>query len=589
MADSSTERPSPVIVALLAAALAFALALLQWGQVLNWDELEFARATRWIAEGRVPFRDFWEHHLPLQWLLFAPIAAMFDGPGAASVVALRWAQIPLWIGTCALLGSLMRRAEINTRGRWTAALLLLSSLWFGRAALQYRVDVPGHLAYIAALWLIVHRRASWLAGALLSLAVLANMRLAPLVVITVLLALFWRPDAERWAWNGRVLRVIAAGIAVALAVIVALHVSGAYRGFMHGVVWYNRSTDRMLPDEASVFFARLITPFVQHDLGGAAFLVAAAAGVFLALRRIARPGTVQFLALIALASLSTIAALGIQYEYHFQTSALLLIPAAAYAIDRLRNEKYVLALAGIAAAGLALNAIALAPGFGKSLAYQDRVMTEVDRITQPNDRVWDSVGYALRREPAYPYWFLPAGVRFLADRNLIAAYDLEQLAAHPPAAIVFTGRTRFWLEGRPRLARHVFHHYLPLYQHLWIPGLSGMLGPQPSRATWTVPRSGYYDLYVSELLPKHPWFSRPSQYILLAGTELAIPLDELPVTPAPSYRWSVNGNAIETRTVELRAGDRLQLVTLESRKVGVLAVPHGVRTLSMMPDGTGPF
>src|SRR5436305_15332505 len=39
---------------------------------LVWDEIEFFRATDWVRRGLVPYRDFWEHHTPLQWFLFAP-------------------------------------------------------------------------------------------------------------------------------------------------------------------------------------------------------------------------------------------------------------------------------------------------------------------------------------------------------------------------------------------------------------------------------------------------------------------------------------------------------------------------------------
>ena len=53
-------------VAVLALVLAWCAAMLHRGEPLAWDEIEFFRATRWIAEGRLPFRDYWEHHLPLQ-------------------------------------------------------------------------------------------------------------------------------------------------------------------------------------------------------------------------------------------------------------------------------------------------------------------------------------------------------------------------------------------------------------------------------------------------------------------------------------------------------------------------------------------
>lgn len=568
---------------LFAVAVAWSMGLLQWGQQLNWDELEFFRATRWIAEGRVPFRDYWEHHLPLQWFLFAPVAALFsNGPGAEAVIALRWAQVPLWIGTLAIVMALMGRAGSSVEARWAALVLLFASLWFVRAALQYRVDVPGHLAYVAALWLMVTRRARWssfAAGVLLSLAVLANMRLGPLVLITVTVMMFWRAAEERWGWNSDALWVAVGGATVAATFVLYLQMSGAMPGFIDGVVWYNVTSDRMVPDEASVFFVRLAAPILQRDIAGAAYLLAGAAGLVLAFRRIVRPGLIQIVALLAMASLATIAMLGVQYEYHFQTPAILLMPVAASAIDMLR-PKIRTVLAVVAAVSLAINIVAFS---ADGLDYQDRAMAEIDRLTKKEDRVWDSTGYALRREPAYRYWFLPAGVRLMADAGLIEDYDFEQIAANPPAMVVFNWRTRYWMLGRPRLTQYVAHHYVPLYQNLWIPGMSAVVGPEPSRVTWTVPRSGRYDLHASELLAKHPWFTRPLDYGVMEGAELEIPLDRLP--PASSLRWSVNGVVVNGSTLDLPAGATLEVVSMSPGRIGVMAIPHGIRTLSIMPEG----
>src|SRR6185295_16771716 len=162
--------------ALFAAAVLWIAALVQRGAGLAVDEVEFFRATGWVGEWAVPFRDFWEHHTPLQWLLFAPVARLFaNGPGVESVVILRWAQLALWIVTLALLTRIVRRRGLDP---WPALVLLLVATSFVRKALEYRVDVPGNLAFIAAVALIVSRearRSTWIAfGVLMSAAVLAN-------------------------------------------------------------------------------------------------------------------------------------------------------------------------------------------------------------------------------------------------------------------------------------------------------------------------------------------------------------------------------------------------------------------------------
>src|ERR671913_441884 len=107
--------------ALFVVALVWIAAQLHLGQPLGWDEVEFFRATKWTGEGRVPFRDFWEHHTPLQWLVFAPVARLFaDGPGASSIVTMRWAQFLVFIAILVLAMRLTRGPA-----RWWALVLLL--------------------------------------------------------------------------------------------------------------------------------------------------------------------------------------------------------------------------------------------------------------------------------------------------------------------------------------------------------------------------------------------------------------------------------------------------------------------------------
>ncbi|MFP5247049.1 MAG: hypothetical protein ACLGH0_10185, partial [Thermoanaerobaculia bacterium] len=93
---------------LFVAALVWIAALIQRGAPLAVDEVEFLRATKWVSEGQVPFRDFWEHHTPLQWALFAPF--VIDAPGVEAVLLLRWVQVALWI---ALFVLLVRLAEVD--------------------------------------------------------------------------------------------------------------------------------------------------------------------------------------------------------------------------------------------------------------------------------------------------------------------------------------------------------------------------------------------------------------------------------------------------------------------------------------------
>ncbi|MEO8378121.1 MAG: hypothetical protein ABI779_00515 [Acidobacteriota bacterium] len=556
---------------LIALAAVWIAALLHRGQPLAWDELEFFRATRWTGQGRVPFRDFWEHHTPLQWIVFAPVARLFGGgPGAGAVVAMRWAQIALWVPMLLLVMRLSRGP-----GRWWALGFLLVSPLFIRSALEYRVDVLGNLGYFAALACAVKRR--WIAfGAAMSLAVLANMRLAPLVVITTLIVLFWDGRNRRWSFQRSAMRLVSGVVLVAVPFIGWLFLTRAWRPFLDGVVGYNTASATLLEVNTWYQFA---APIWQRDPAAILLWAAALAGVVIALRELRRPDTPQILALLFLASLATIAAMEVQYEYHFQGPYLLMVPLAAVALARL--ERWRTAAVAMAAGSLVLAVVPLvAEPFGGAMRYQDFVMREVDRRTGPDARVFDGNGYALRREPAYRYWFLTTGVRFLAGRGAIAPYDI---AANPPAAVIYNLRMQRWFEIFPKTAAYAVHHYVPLTRDLWVPGLTAIA--QPGRAvTWVAPASGRYTLWPSAALLRHPWLTRPLDYAAVQGpraTQYAIPLRRLPLSS--TLQWSVDGLPLTGRDAELKKGSRITLVSSGPGPIGVLLVPADLTTLCLAP------
>lgn len=543
--------------ALFGLALFWIAVMLHRGQPLGWDELEFFRATKWVGEGQVPFRDFWEHHTPLQWLVFAPIARLADGPGADAIVMLRWAQAAVWVGILALTTRL--------GARWPSFALLLASPLFVRSAIEYRVDVLGNLGFIAAL--VVATRQRWVVfGALMSLAVLANMRLAPLVVVTALLFFFWCD--ERWQWNPHAARMLAGVAAVALPFVALLKVTNAWQPFLDGVIQYNIASSGLI--EVSTFSDMLLAPFWLLDPAAMALWAAAIAGCVMAIRK---P-----IAIVFLASIVTIAAMEVHYEYHFQGTYLLMLPLATLAIERVARWRWV--VYAVAAVAMLINLLPLAsPSFGEPMRYQDFVMREVDRRTRPGDVVFDGTAYALNRKPAYRYWFLPAGLRFLAASGGVAPYDIT---ASPPAAIIYNLRMHRWFEIFPRTATYAVRHYVPLTRDLWVPGMTAIATPGRAVA-WTAPAAGRYTLHASEPLVRHPWLTRPLELASLQGpraTRYSIPLRRLP--PA-RVQWSVDGTTITGTTVDLKRGARVTIVSEDPRPVGVLLVPHDVATLCVAP------
>lgn len=565
-------------------AVAFFVTELQWARAIVWDEVEFFRATKWVAEGRVPFRDFWEHHLPLQWYLFAPLAALFDGAGVAPLLAMRWVQLPLWIAVLACLSAIAARAGVSAT--LAPAVLAVSSVFLVESAVEYRVDAPAAACYFGALLLAIARPRSaraWIAfGALMSAAVLSNMRLMPLVIVTALLMLAARFDERRWGWNSRALWM-GGGVAIAGAVFAAWAFgTGSFdelRAAMQQNVLFVRMTG-----EAGTLGPLLLQPFTRPDFGTIALMLGGVAGLFFALREIRRPGILQLIALLAIASIVIVARQGVQYAYHFQMTLLLL---AVLTASVLRSERVQRLSVVIAGAILLFNLVRLFP-LGESMPYKDAVMKEADRRTLPNERVWDGAGYALRREPAYRYWFLPALVRMLAERGLVEPYDAPQLAAAPPAAIVHSVRVSLWLRSFPAAREYVTHHYIPLYRDLWIPGLNGVIRPN-QEATWVTPRAGRYRVYASELLAKHPWFTAPLNYAVYDEEDAPIfqvRLRDLPPADPRLMNLTVDGAPVAGALV-LARGSVVRLRAGWPRPVAVVIVPEDVSTLFICPPRPG--
>ncbi|HUP59002.1 MAG TPA: hypothetical protein VNA69_01135 [Thermoanaerobaculia bacterium] len=576
-----------VRILLLALPLAWLALKLQWARAIAWDEVEFFRAAKWIADGRVPFRDFWEHHLPLQWLLFAPFTTFAGSPGTAAIVAMRWAQVPLWIGIFALLLWMMRRAEIDRDAAWLGVVLLFAAPLFVDSAVEFRLDVPGALAFLGALAVVIRRprsKAAWIAfGALMSAAVLANLRLAYLVAAAGAILPFADVEERRWRWNGVALWMLAG---IALVVL-------AFGGWLVGVgahdelllaMRLNVAIDRILAAEARTLGPLLLRPFTTLDPAAIVLMLGGLAGAAIALRDARRPGVLQLLAILAILSLLFVARLGVHYPYHLQLTLLLFAPlVAALLRTDLARKAGLIAIAAIFAVQFAMLTRA---GTFTAMRYQNAVMMEADRRTLPAERVWDGVGYALRREPAYRYWFLPSVVRIAAQRGMIPPYDAPQMIASPPAAIIHTERIHYWFRQFPAAAGYATHHYVPLYRDLWVPGLSATVSPS-QRVQWIVPRDGRYRLIASDVLPKHPWFINPVGYPFLRETSdvgFEVELAQLPPVDRARIRLRVDGVEITGSEVDLKRGAVVTLESEASELIGVLMVPHDVTTLFISPD-----
>jgi hypothetical protein len=449
-----SARPLIILAVLAIVARLFQLAGLH---PLVWDEIEFFRATDWVRQGLVPYRDFWEHHTPLQWFLFAPVSALIHGPGAGAIILMRWAQLPLWVAAFVMLRAWMRRAGASEFAAWSAMTLVLCSTLFMLPAVEYRVDVLGCVVYIAALLLLQRmddsRTFAFFGGTMLCLAGLANLRLGPLAVITLLFVRIVRTRERTWGGNTRANWCFAGAAAASMT-------ACAYFVVTHSalVAWQRLWTDNLLADRyahapvnwmflhrfAVAFGLRLIdyTPNFQPstvDPGGIAIVVVGIIGVVHALRRGFRaPDDNFFLAFLQIANLLFIAAMKFIFNYHLEIVVLLMMPLVAMEIDHFvtteRRRRALFALVFVAAA-VNISA-AVFRGKERDTQYEDFVMREVDRLTPPGAKVLDGVGWGLHRDPAYRYWFLRENVFVMERYKYFESYTIDDLIRDPPAVVV---------------------------------------------------------------------------------------------------------------------------------------------------------
>ncbi|MGZ5433829.1 MAG: hypothetical protein ACXWH7_12975 [Thermoanaerobaculia bacterium] len=545
-----------ILVALTAALIR--LIPLQWLHPVHWDELEFFRATKWIAEGRVPYRDFWEHHTPLAWVLFAPFARIIDSPGAAAIVAMRWAQIPVWIATFVLVSLWMRGAGIARGARWAAMALALCSSLFMLPAVEYRIESVGCLLFVLGL-VLAQRKRDLAAGIVFCLAGFANLRLGPVLVVAVLL--HFRP------------RLIAGGVAALAACVAAFAATGSLDELWQQV-WLDNLAERFATPVIGGFVHRLLVPFgvrilatdrqfelAAVDVGGIAILFLGFVGLLLVWRR----RELRTILVLQMVNLLFIAWMKFIYNYHLALVVILAIPLIAAVVERIdgpRSRGWIAALLIVAWSVSAFASIFR--GKERDRAYQDLVMREVHARTKPGEKVWSGIPWAFEREPAYRFWFLPELARQLVLRGMAPRYSMSD----PPAAVVFDHYALVWIATVQReLAPYLVRHYMPAWRNLWIPAMNAVVRPG-QRVEWIVPRDGTYRVFASPELARHRWFRDP--FLAYKGEALRLRTME-----RPPLTFSAGPH--------LRKGQLVSVTSHGSEPLGVIVLPSNDTVLFRQP------
>lgn len=575
---------------------------------LAWDEVEFLRATRWVSRGRIPYRDFWEHHTPLQWFIFAPLDRVGGGPGASAVLWLRWCQVPLWGVALAAWYRWIKRACGPAWLVLLAMALLLCSPFFILFAVEYRIDTLASVLLLLGLTLLLTEGRAWrapLAGALLGAVPMANLRLGPTVGLILVAACFTDLRERRWGLNRDGLWCAFGGVVVWGLGALCLLSTHTWGPFWTQVWADNAAFAASTPASSRAFWTILGQAVKQWDLAVPLLLVLALAALPQVIRNLRRPSGQHLVAGAFLANLVLVYQLNIHYFYHFQALLLLALPLAVLSFsnwvsvgDRVRRARIVAGSACVLILALLLN-----QAFGmasvrqdRQLAYQDEIMREVEGRTRPDESVWDGCGFALDREPAYERWFLPLLVRTSVRAGRMKALSPDAFLAHPPAAVVFNARLYSWCAESRDLATVLIQNYLPLRPHLWIPAPNGLLGPGLREKSWRILRSGHYRLAASPKLAEHPWFRWPFDYGMITGIQReGIQLDMVQASSDadPGLDLNLDGKPLppDTRRLDLSAGQEFKARWRGQGFLGLMLAPEEIPALfvrASSPKGIDP-
>jgi len=160
---SAPLGPAAVCLALIVASFAARLVLLQT-RAFDPDELQHAHAAWAFHQGLLPYRDFFEHHMPGIYYLLAPMLSWFD-VAARPEEALRFliaARMLMWgFASCAVVLTMLIGAAYGgaSVGWLSGALLGLSVVFVGRG-LEIRPDVPALTFWLASLLALLRATSS---------------------------------------------------------------------------------------------------------------------------------------------------------------------------------------------------------------------------------------------------------------------------------------------------------------------------------------------------------------------------------------------------------------------------------------------
>lgn len=507
------ERGIRLLTVLVLAGTLLSLLAFTWelgrGRFFTRDEYQWGHATWLVQQGQLPYRDFYEHHLPLGYLAHAAVLPE-GGSFAERALFLRTISFAYLLAGCAALAL---AAAFATGSAPAALLAAIVPLGFGfslMSAIEYRADNwSGFLLLVALSLLEIDRRVrrpflAAVAGVSFGLAVLMTQKLLLLGGLAVAAMLLLRATGAVTRWREPAdppllvhpLAFCTGGLLVAGVAVAA----GAATGLL-SLAWEINVVqaiehERLYPDRIHAW--RYVGPFFASTWVSTSLLLVFGVAYL-------RRGLTGFWFLPLVLGLAGGAAVRAQYPYNYVLLAFLLCTCAVREyvalVERLQRggdgapEPANARLRAFAPL-LYLLPLLLLPGqlefvTGRSgNLHQLRLLELIERHTEPGDVVLDDAGGALFRPHRGYYWYHDR-----AHVELFRDYFQHQLVGDLAAA-----RAPFWIRGtRMRqlpieAQRWLTANYLPFDGSLYVLGFSTEANPGPdwSATTIEVVRAGEY-------------------------------------------------------------------------------------------------
>jgi hypothetical protein len=502
----------PLQVAVIAVLAVSAVSLLAFvyhfsqTRFFTIDEYQWGHATWLVSEGKVPYRDFYEHHLPFGYLLHSLFLP--DGPSFTErALVLR----KIAFAYILVAGSILALATyVGRRGPYESLLSLIVpiSVGFGlMSAIDYRGDNWSAFTLLCCLSVLEMNqtvRRPWLAaaaGILFSAAILMTQKAILLggfaVALMFLLSVWHQLSTSPPLWLSRFsaqriyfpgVFFVAAALPVAALVALGAWVGQLEQAFQIAFV-QSLQHEQLYPGFSAW---KYFDPYFRHVPWTSGVL---AAGATLYLVR----GRERFWALPTLAVI--VGGMGVKapFPYNFVLGSILIgtcaikgyCEAVRWSARRWPGLTGALPLFYLLPLPLALVQVGFVQGTTTN-EEQLQTLRLIEAHSKPDDVVIDSEGSALFRPHRSYYWYQGAA-------------HVKMFEHYYRGDFVFDLRSSealFWINGfrtgqLPAAAKdYLFHHYIPFRGNLFVLGLTipANASDHAVESRFDVARAGEYHL-----------------------------------------------------------------------------------------------